>query len=120
MVSATTGPPDASTEEMLPSVAIVGMACRFPAAGSIEEFWDLLRSGRSAREQVPEHELRTAKAPGSASDDLSWVGVRMRYEDPSLFDAEFFGMTPTEAAITDPQQRFLLETAVHALEDAAL
>ncbi|MFJ4094051.1 amino acid adenylation domain-containing protein [Kitasatospora sp. NPDC089913] len=93
------------------AIAVVGMACRVPGADSPEEFWELLRDGIDPTETVPSEQW-------PAED--RWVGVRKRFADPALFDAEYFGMTPAEAALTDPQQRFLLEAAVHALDDAAL
>ncbi|MFE2381428.1 amino acid adenylation domain-containing protein [Streptomyces misionensis] len=99
-------------------VAVTGMACRFPGADSTTEFWDLLREGRSPLERVTREELRRLRP--EAADDPSYVALRKPFADPSLFDAGFFGLTPGEAAATDPQQRFLLELAVHALEDAGL
>lgn len=38
-------------------------------------------------------------------------------EDLACFDATFFSMTPAEAECVDPQQRWLLETTYHALEN---
>jgi acyl transferase domain-containing protein len=38
---------------------------------------------------------------------------------PYAFDYRFFGVSPREAVVLDPQQRVLLECAYHALEDAA-
>ncbi|CAL9406129.1 amino acid adenylation domain-containing protein [Streptomyces sp. MD20-1-1] len=103
-----------------PRIAITGMACRFPGADSTGAFWELLRDGVEPRETVPDEELRRAGLLDRVRDDPSYVATRMRFADPSLFDAGYFGMTPAEAAATDPQQRFLLETTVHALQDAAL
>ncbi|QTD99692.1 non-ribosomal peptide synthetase [Streptomyces cyanogenus] len=103
----------------VPAIAVTGLACRFPGADSAEEFWELLREGVDPREAVPEEDLRRAGRAWALSDP-SYVAVRKRFADASLFDADYFGMSPAEAAVTDPQQRFLLETAVHALEDAGL
>ncbi|MDX3226208.1 non-ribosomal peptide synthetase [Streptomyces sp. ME19-01-6] len=111
--------PDEHDDE-LPAIAITGMACRFPGADSPSAFWELLRDGVEPRETVPDEELRRAGLLDRVRDDPSYVATRMRFADPSLFDADYFGMTPAEAAATDPQQRFLLETTVHALRDAAL
>ncbi|MFI1332645.1 amino acid adenylation domain-containing protein [Streptomyces sp. NPDC020845] len=111
--------PDEPDDE-LPAIAITGMACRFPGADSTDAFWELLRDGVEPRETVPDKELRRAGLLDRVRDDPSYVATRMRFTDPSLFDAGYFGMTPAEAAATDPQQRLLLETTVHALQDAAL
>ncbi|MEU3229435.1 amino acid adenylation domain-containing protein [Nocardiopsis alba] len=105
--------------EDLPQVAIVGMACRFPGADSVTAFWDLLRQGRDPSEEVTLEELRAAGREHLATTP-GYVNRRKTFADVSMFDAEHFGMTPAEARATDPQQRFLLETSVQALEHAAL
>ncbi|GGV42731.1 non-ribosomal peptide synthetase [Streptomyces spectabilis] len=101
-------------------VAVIGTACRFPGADSSAAYWDLLREGRSPLERVSREEMLRAGRTAEVIDDPAYVPFRKPFADQSLFDAEFFGLTPAEAAATDPQQRFLLETAVHALEDAGL
>ncbi|MFC8090613.1 amino acid adenylation domain-containing protein [Streptomyces sp. NPDC057301] len=106
-------------DDDVPAIAITGLACRFPGAESAEEFWDVLREGVDPREEVPEEDLRRAGRAWALSDP-SYVRLRKRFADPALFDADYFGLSPAEAAVTDPQQRFLLEAAVHALEDAGL
>ncbi|MFK0022779.1 amino acid adenylation domain-containing protein [Streptomyces sp. NPDC090798] len=106
-------------DDDMQAIAVTGLACRFPGADSAEEFWKLLRDGIDPREEVPRDELRRAGRLERA-ENRSHVAVRKRFADPALFDAGYFGMTPAEATVTDPQQRFLLETAVHALEDAGL
>ncbi|MEV0530525.1 amino acid adenylation domain-containing protein [Kitasatospora sp. NPDC050463] len=107
-------------DDELPAIAVTGMACRFPGADSTAEFWSLLRAGTEVREEVPAEELRRAGLAGSAPGGPVHVPVRRPFGDPALFDAAAFGMTPAEAALTDPQQRILLELAVHALEDAGI
>ena len=34
-------------------IAVIGMACRFPGAGSIHEYWDVLREGRETITDIP-------------------------------------------------------------------
>ncbi len=109
------------------SIAIVGMAGRFPGANSIGDFWDNLCAGRNAlrrytREEVRESMLECdpASLPYVRKDiaDDSWVAAGYFLEDVDKFDATFFGYNPAEAELLDPQQRLFLETAWAALEDA--
>ncbi len=91
-------------------IAIIGMSCRFPGANSLEEFWDLLRSGTDAITAIPEsrNQLRSQHSP-------NWGGF---ISDVDQFDNEAFGIPASEAERMDPQQRILLETAWHAIEDS--
>ena len=41
-------------------------------------------------------------------------------DDVDVFDNEFFGISPVEAAALDPQQRLVLQSAWRAIEDAAI
>ncbi|MEU8918628.1 amino acid adenylation domain-containing protein [Streptomyces nigrescens] len=107
-------------DDDLPPIAVTGIACRFPGADSPEEFWALLRDGRDLVEEVPEDELRRAGVREPVPGGPFHVPVRRGFTDPALFDAAAFGMTPAEAELTDPQQRILLELAVHALQDAGI
>jgi acyl transferase domain-containing protein len=94
------------------SVAIVGMACRFPGALGIEAFWRLLRDGVDAITEVPAERRELA---GPTNWATRWGGFLTEVD---LFDPLFFGINHREAASIDPQQRLLLETAWEALEDA--
>jgi phthiocerol/phenolphthiocerol synthesis type-I polyketide synthase E len=100
------------------SVAIIGMAGRFPGAGSVEAFWSLLERGESAIRALERSELRSAGVPEELLRDPDFVARGACLEGIDRFDAEFFGFAPREAAETDPQQRLLLECAYHALESA--
>ncbi|VVJ18855.1 Polyketide synthase modules and related proteins [Amycolatopsis camponoti] len=91
-------------------IAVIGLGCRWPGAGGVEEFWDLLRTGRDAVRTAPPGRWDAEAAPvtGGFLDDVAG------------FDAEHFGITPREAATMDPQQRMLLEVAWAALEHAGI
>ncbi|MGW2634473.1 amino acid adenylation domain-containing protein [Streptomyces chattanoogensis] len=107
-------------DDDLPAIAVTGIACRFPGADSPEEFWALLRDGQDLFEEVSADELSRAGVRQPVPGGSFHVPVRRRFTDPALFDAAAFGMTPAEAELTDPQQRILLELAVHALQDAGI
>ena len=104
------------------AVAIVGMACRFPGGGDLEEFRDLLARGGDAVEEgrpgsgegrIGELFRETRPAPDPRRFGAFVEGV-------DLFDAAFFGISGAEARLLDPQQRLLLETSWRALEHAAI
>ncbi|MBP5971591.1 SDR family NAD(P)-dependent oxidoreductase [Brasilonema sp. CT11] len=105
------------------SIAVIGMACRFPgSANSPEEYWSLLRNGIDAIVEVPKtrwdigqyYDL-TRSQPGKIS---SKYGGFLDWADQ--FDAQFFRISPREATYTDPQQRILLEETWKALENAGI
>ena len=99
------------------SVAIVGMAGRFPGADNIESLWqNLCRSVESISFFKPE-ELGPGIEP-YLRDDPDYVRARGILEGAEFFDAPFFGIGPLEASVMDPQQRVFLELAQHALENA--
>ncbi len=101
------------------SVAILGMSVRFPGANDPEALWRNLREGvESIRVFAPE-EVEGSALTGSASDP-GLVPAAGTIEGVELFDAPFFGFTPREAALTDPQHRLLLECAWEALERAGV
>ncbi len=100
------------------SVAIVGMAGRFPGSDSVAAFWKNLAGGvESIRFFTPE-ELIAAGIPAAALDAPNYVPARGYLDDAELFDAAFFGYSPREAEFIDPQQRLFLESAWEALEVA--
>lgn len=106
-------------EAPAPRVAVVGVGCRLPGADGPEEFWRLLSEGRDAVTTVPDGRWAPFGHPGEGSgNEVSPHGGYLA--DIAGFDAEFFGITPREAAAMDPQQRMLLEVAREALDHAAL
>jgi 3-oxoacyl-[acyl-carrier-protein] synthase II len=95
-------------------VAVVGMACRFPGAGSLTDLSDLLRGGRVGYGPAPPQRRRIWGEGGPA------VKVAGLIDGIETFDRTPFRLSGTEAPLIDPQQRLALEVAWHALEDAGL
>jgi len=97
-------------------VAIIGMAGRFPGAAGVDELWRNLRAGVESISFFTREE--TEEASPELLADPRWVGARGVLADADLFDAPFFGYSPREAELLDPQQRIFLECGWEALEDA--
>ncbi|MEV6012230.1 SDR family NAD(P)-dependent oxidoreductase [Streptomyces sp. NPDC051976] len=97
-------------------IAVVGMSCRFPGAGSVDAYWDLLDQGRSAvLDEVPDGRFDL----GPHIEEHGVYTTRGAFlDDVAGWDAEFFGSSPQEALRMDPQQRLLMELTWEALEDA--
>ena len=103
-------------------IAIIGMACRFPGAENLEAFWKLLmEGGNSVTEGDP------GSGVGRVGEIISESGAQQEacrfgafVDDIDQFDASFFRISPVEAEFLDPQQRMMLETSWHALEDAGI
>src|ERR1700749_2909565 len=101
--------------EITDGVAILGVAPRFPRASNAEEFSQNLRRGTESVSSFTDQELLDAGVPAAALNQSNYVKAKGVIEGEVLFDAPFFGFTPREAAVTDPQQRVFLECAWQAL-----
>lgn len=98
-------------------IAIIGMNCRFPGAASLEEFWNLLAAGREGIHFFDDGELDKS-IPRKIKDNPAYVKARGIIDGADEFDAAFFGFTPRNAELMDPQQRIFLEMAWHLLEES--
>jgi len=99
-------------------IAIVGMACRFPGAPDLPNYWQNLLAGVDSVRRLSPAELREAGVPDTLIGRPDYVPAAAVIDDHDRFDARFFGYSPHEARLMDPQHRILLEVAWHALEDA--
>ena len=102
------------------AIAITGMAAHLPGAASVDAYWRNLRDGVSAIRRMSEAELRAAGEDAGLMAQPNYVPFAAPLDGFAGFDAEFFGVSPKEAAILDPQHRRFLETAWEALENAAI
>ncbi|MDR3299549.1 MAG: type I polyketide synthase [Candidatus Accumulibacter sp.] len=112
-------------------VAIIGMSCLFPGvypddAETPDAFYRSLLAGTDSVTAVPPERLRQwqsriqehaehARPHGPGLRHAALLG-----RDLYAFDAAFFGISPAEVVVTDPQHRLFLELAQTALWDAGL
>ena len=99
-------------------IAIVGMAGRFPGAKDIGQFWQNLRDGVESILPFSDEELFASGVDSDRLNDPDYVKAGAILDDIGSFDAAFFGYTPRQAELMDPQQRIFLECAWEALEAA--
>ena len=101
-----------------PLIAIIGAAGRFPGAPDVETFWANLADGREGITAASDDELLAAGVSPAQLREPSYVRAKGVLADADLFDAGFFGYSPREAELLDPQHRVFLECAWEALEAA--
>jgi phthiocerol/phenolphthiocerol synthesis type-I polyketide synthase E len=98
-------------------IAVIGMAGRFPGADNLKEYWNNLKEGIESVSYLDSEELKSIDS--SLKDQPNFVNSNGgELTSSSFFDEEFFGYTPSESEIMDPQMRILHECAWEALEDA--
>ncbi|HEX6288833.1 MAG TPA: amino acid adenylation domain-containing protein [Herpetosiphonaceae bacterium] len=106
------------TSDLADAIAIIGMACRFPGASTIDQFWQNLRDGVSSITFFSDQELLDAGVDANLIQNPRYVKAAAVLDTIDQFDAAFFGFNPREADVTDPQHRLFLECTWQALEQA--
>jgi acyl transferase domain-containing protein/acyl carrier protein len=99
-------------------IAVIGMSGRFPGADSIDEFWNLLRDGKEGITYFTPEQLKEAGVPQHVMNDPNFVNALFMVDNCHDFDPRFFGYTPKEAELMDPQVRLFHECVWEALEQA--
>lgn len=92
------------------SIGVIGMACRFPGADTLDAFWALLLEGRHTTRLIA-----PTRWPAEPDQEVACLLDRI-----DGFDPAFFGILAAEATRMDPQQRLLLEVSWEALENAGI
>ena len=99
-------------------IAVVGLSGRFPGADNVEELWQNLAAGVCSTTEIPTERSRywdLARLASHTGRSCLWGGF---LTDVERFDPLFFGISPSEACVMDPQQRLFLEEAWKAVENA--
>lgn len=106
------------SDDVLQSVAIIGMSGRFPGADTVAEFWQNIAAGIESVQDLDDESLLALGVDPATLADPKYVKRTSRLNNVRGFDATFFDISPKEAAIADPQHRLLLECAYEAIEHA--
>lgn len=100
-------------------IAVIGMACRFPGANNINEYWSNLINGKETIKRFEDNELQDYEINyEKLKQNPNFVPARGILDNIDEFDSQFFGMSPLEASLTDPQHRVWLETVWAGFENA--
>ncbi|MER5213937.1 SDR family NAD(P)-dependent oxidoreductase [Streptomyces sp. NPDC002838] len=101
-------------------VAIVGMAVRMPGARTTGELWQNLLAGTDHMTEIPADRWDWRPLFGDPHREEGKTNSKWGafVDGVTEFDAEFFGISGREAEVMDPQQRLMLQTAWHAVEDS--
>ncbi|WP_409371304.1 SDR family NAD(P)-dependent oxidoreductase [Legionella quinlivanii] len=105
-------------------LAIIGMNCLFPGMNAdiedCEAFHAMLMKAQTPIKEVPPNRWNINAYYDACRDKTNKIVSRKGgfLEDPYLFDADFFKISPVEAKQMDPQHRLFLEVAIRALNHA--
>jgi acyl transferase domain-containing protein/thioesterase domain-containing protein/aryl carrier-like protein len=99
-------------------IAVIAVAGRFPGAHTLEQYWANVRDGVESVRFFSDEELLAAGEDPALLADPAYVRAWPQLENIEYFDAGFFGMSPRDASVMDPQHRFFLEVVWEALERA--
>ncbi|MGE5340373.1 MAG: amino acid adenylation domain-containing protein [Candidatus Omnitrophota bacterium] len=99
-------------------IAVIGMAGRFPGARNIDEYWQNLKNGVESITFFSDSELEEAGVDKELLKKPNYIKAYGHLKDKDVFDAAFFGYSPKEAELMDPQVRIFHECVWEALEDA--
>ncbi|MFD4867185.1 aminotransferase class I/II-fold pyridoxal phosphate-dependent enzyme [Streptomyces sp. NPDC058412] len=96
------------------------MACRFPGARDVNQYWRLLTAPKAQFSTIPDSRWRTAAFLGDNARDPSsaYTDTMALLPDVGHFDAAHYGIPPRRARAMDPQHRLLIDLAREAIQDA--
>ena len=99
-------------------VAVIGMACRFPDANNMEEFWRNLMEGKESITFFDDEELLNSGIPKEIFEKENYVRAKGFLEGVEYFDSNLFDYSDKEAQMMDPQIRLLHQCTYEVMENA--
>jgi 3-oxoacyl-(acyl-carrier-protein) synthase/acyl carrier protein len=103
------------------NVHIVGCSCRLGSMTTTRELMEVLAEGKDLISVVPSDRWSWKDVfdenNGKNKTQSKW-GCFFSSDTLTKFDGEFFGLSPKEVTVMDPQHRMLLETGFEAMENS--
>lgn len=113
--------PDREMDHGIEDIAIIGLSGRYPQANTVDDFWDVLKTGTDCIGEIPRERWHTGKSAAASTRDRLGGGTDCQWggflDEVDQFDPLFFHISPKEAELMDPQERLFLEAVWNALED---
>lgn len=102
------------------AIAIVGMACRFAGADSLQDYWRMCLEGRNAFGPIPADrwDADFFLSDNKRDADRSYAPAGAFIDDIRSFPAVALQIPPRRVEVMDPQQRLAIEIGLNAIEDA--
>jgi len=107
-------------KESILSVAVIGLAGRFPQAKNLTEFWQNLKRRKDCITFFSDEELLRAGTNQAELHNKNYIKAKGIISGIENFDADFFGYLPKEAELLDPQIRLIHECAYEAWRTPAI
>ena len=111
---------DTGEVEDFEQIAVIGLNGRYPESPTIDDLWENFRSGRDCLATLGPEDFEELGISAKYYEQPNFVPRGSVLTDADSFDAAFFGFTPREASMMDPQSRLFLETCYGALENAGI
>ncbi|MBU8854953.1 amino acid adenylation domain-containing protein [Bacillus sp. FJAT-26377] len=101
-------------------IAVIGIDGVMPQSENLDHFWYNLENGKDLITEIPKNRFDWQSYFGdpmheSNKTNSKWGGFM---KEVDKFDALFFGITPKEAELMDPQHRIFMEVVWRAIENA--
>lgn len=97
-------------------IAIISISGAFSGGESIDEYWELIKSGNTGLSRQTIEECRNLGITEDVLKHPNFIPVTGKISNTNSFDAEFWKMKPAEIHKLDPQIRKFLEHCWYVLE----
>lgn len=101
-------------------IAIIGIDGVMPQSENLEEFWNHLKNEDDLITEIPKERWDWKKyySEDGVKPNTTYSKWGGFMKEVDQFDYKFFGISPKEAELMDPQQRIFLETIYHTIDNA--
>ncbi|MEJ8302799.1 SDR family NAD(P)-dependent oxidoreductase, partial [Saccharibacillus sacchari] len=111
---------DERSKEAYEPIAVIGMSGIMPQSEDLEEFWEHLKAKEHLVTEVPLDRWDWREYYGDPKEEANQTYAKFGgfMKEVDKFDPLFFGISPKEAELMDPQQRLFMLMVWQAIENA--